>query len=417
MSRINEQVTGLKGIRVLDFTWAGAGPFATEILCLLGADVVKVESADRPDLLRVANRAYGWGDMNVDASPCFNDMNAGKRSISLDLKNPAGRSAALKLAARADIVCDNMRAGKMEALGLGYEQLKVVKPDIICCSVSATGRARATETPDVPGYAPVFWAEGGGAAVTGMRGGDPVYLRAPVDMNAATLAALGMLAALFRRGQTGQGARIDCSAIETVSMMVGDGLLARSLGLASQGLEGNSRAPYAPNDVFPCAGDDEWIAISVETTAQWESLCGVLAPELLGDRSLSSRLARWENADAIYQKLRAATRSWEAGTLAAALDERGVSAVKCPSVAELLENGNLIARGFWKQVDHPLIGRQTVGALPFRLNPAVRERSQGGPILGADTDAVMVEWLGTSGYELESLRGAGAFGQAVVAGG
>src|SRR3981081_1468348 len=105
-------VRGLAGVRILDFTWAGAGPFATEILCLMGADVVKVESAERPDLLRVANVAYGWGEANGDGSPCFHDRNSGKRSISLDLKHPQGRETALRLAAKADIVCDNMRAGK-----------------------------------------------------------------------------------------------------------------------------------------------------------------------------------------------------------------------------------------------------------------------------------------------------------------
>jgi benzylsuccinate CoA-transferase BbsF subunit len=404
---------GLAGVRVLDFTWAGAGPFATELLCLMGADVVKVESADRPDLLRVANRAYGWGDTNVDASPCFNDMNAGKRSIALDLKHPAGRETALRLASRADVVCDNMRAGKMEALGLGYEQLRAVRQDIICCSVSATGRVSGMKTPDVAGYAPVFWAEGGGASVTGMSNGPPAYLRAPVDMNAAAFAAVGMLAALYRRKRTGEGARIDCSAIETVASVVGDGLLAASLDRAPIGLRGNDRPPYAPNDVFPCSGVDQWIAISVGTTQQWLALCDVLgAADISSDASLRSRLGRWHRRSDIYPMLCAFTREREARSLEAELLAAGVPTSRSRSIADQLTDEALNARGFWQQVTHPLLGKQKIGTLAFRMTPPLAPPRTGGPLLGEHTEQVLVEWLSLGSVEISHLNAQGVTGTA-----
>ena len=411
-------VRGLAGVRILDFTWAGAGPFATEILCLMGADVVKVESAQRPDLLRVANVAYGWGDANIDASPCFNDMNAGKRSISLDLKHPRGRETALRLAAQADVVCDNMRAGKMEALGLGYEQLRAVKPDIICCSVSATGRASGLKTPDVPGYAPVFWAEGGGASVTGMADGAPAYLRAPVDMNAAAFAALGMLAALYHRKRTGQGARIDCSAIETVAAVVGDGLLAASLGMPPVGLRGNDRSPGAPNDVFQCAGSDEWIAISVETTDQWVALCRMLgATSLASYDSLKSRWHRWQRRAEVYEILCVHTREREAAKLERELLAAGVPASRSASISEHLRDEQLNARGFWRYVTHPVIGPQKIGTLPFRMQPPLPENDRGGPLLGEHTDEVLGAWLNVEGEDINTLREQGALGAVAAASG
>jgi benzylsuccinate CoA-transferase BbsF subunit len=404
-------VSGLAGVRVLDFTWAGAGPFATEILCLMGADVVKVESAERPDLLRVANVAYGWGEANVDASPCFNDMNAGKRSISLDLKHPRGRETALRLAAQADVVCDNMRAGKMEALGLGYEELRAVRPDIICCSVSATGRASGMKTPDVPGYAPVFWAEGGGASVTGMKDGSPAYLRAPVDMNAASFAALGLLAALYRRKRTGQGARIDCSAIETVAAMVGDGLLAASLGMPPVGLRGNDRPPCAPNEVFPCSGSDQWVAISVETGDQWLALCRVLgATTLAADTPLRSRWHRWQRRTELYRVLCSHTREFDAARLERELHAAGIAASRSASITEHLRDEQLNARGFWRYVTHPVIGPQKIGTLPFRMQPPLPSSERGGPLLGEHTDEVLAEWVNLEGGDISALREQGALG-------
>jgi benzylsuccinate CoA-transferase BbsF subunit len=406
-------IQGLQGIRILDFTWAGAGPFATEQLCRMGADVVKVEAASRPDLLRVANIAYNWGPGGLESNSCFNDMNAGKRSISLDLKSEAGQKIALRLAEQADVVCDNMRPGKMEALGLGYEQLRNVNPRIISCSVSATGRVAMPEgksQPDVPGYAPVFWAEGGGASVTGFPGEEPAYFRAPTDMNAAVYFAVGILAALVARERTGVGCHVDCSAVETVTCGVGDEVLAASLGLAAGGLRGNDRPPFAPNDTYPCAGLDSWIAISVRDSAEWESVCHVLKlSELAADSDLRQRRLRWERRVELYQVIADATKGWRANELEIALQAAGVAACTCATLAELLEDPALRGRGFWKSAHHPIIGEQKVGGLAFKTKPPMPEHGRGGPLLGEHTEQVLAEWLGIDRDLLMSLHAQGAF--------
>jgi len=163
--------------------------------------------------MRVAGKQYGHGASGLDSSPAFQDICAGKRSIELDLHNEADRSLAMDLAGVADVVIENMRPGKMESLGLGYDDLSALNPQIIVCSQSATGRNSSTA---IPGYAPIFWAEGGGASLMGWPTGTPGAMRGPVDFHAAAFACLGVLALLAQRDQTGKGGYVDCSAIEAV---------------------------------------------------------------------------------------------------------------------------------------------------------------------------------------------------------
>jgi len=405
-------IAGLAGLKVLDFTWAGAGPMATEILSLMGADVVKVESSTRPDLLRIVSVAYGWGELNIETSACFNDMNAGKQSLALDLKHPAARAVAQRLAERADVVADNMRPGKMEALGLGYEAMSRTNPRVIYCSVSASGRVDpidGKEPPDIPGYAPVFWAEGGGASVTGWPEGTPSYMRAPVDMNAGNVAALGIMAALYARERSGRGSYIDCSAIETVAASVGDELLAASLGLPAGGRRGNERPPLTPNDTLPCKGDDRWVAVSTHSEPEWRALCTVLgAHDLLADPGLMSRLGRWQRREEVHARLASLSRDRDGAELGAALQAAGVAATRSNTMSEVLDDAELNGRGFWHIVSHPIIGPQKVGMLPWRMEPPLAVPERGGPLMGEHSDRVLRDWLGMADAEIAALRRDGA---------
>lgn len=401
---------GLRGVRVLDFTWAGAGAIATALLRLLGADVVKVESATRPDLLRIANRSYGWSDdADLESSASFNDISAGKRSLALNLKQPEARELAKLLAATSDVVCDNMRPGKMERLGLGYEQLAATNPRIISCSVSATGRVPNGDPsdPPPPGYAPVFWAEGGGAGVTGWPDGEPAYIRSPVDMNAGTQACLGILAAIYAREITGQGGYVDCSAIETVASTIGDELLAASLSIPAGGLRGNERPPYTPNDTFECRTPDTWIAISILTALQWNSLCDVLnVPE--GVRSLGqTRLSRWTHREEIRHVLQRCIQSLDVVALGDQLRAAGVPGSESMTFRGLLDDPVLNARGFWRFVEHPILGRQQIAGLPWIMEPGPPPATAGGPLLGADTSDVLAEWLGYTAIQIARLESLG----------
>ncbi len=389
-------------LRVLDMTWAGAGPIITWFLASTGAEVAKVEHPSRPDLLRRANRTYGWAeDDDLDGSPAFNEMNAGKKSVVIDLRTEDGRATALRLAAQADVVCESMRPGRVEALGLGYESVRAVNPSVIYCSLSATGRSKSVDA-GLPGYAPVFWAEGGGAWLTGWPEASPDYVRSPVDMHAGAFAAVGILAALNRRRVTGTGGYIDLSAIEAVSSMIGDVLLAVAAGAPEPARQGNIDPLTDINDVFPCRGLNQWIAISVLGADQRTSLGAELG--------LDAGALDDGGRDVVRQRIAAVTADRDADDLARNLMTAGVAASRVNSLRQLLEDPGLLARGYWADLEHPVLGVQRLSRLPWKItggDPDVRGRA---PLMDEDTDGVLSSWLGVSEAELQALRESGAIG-------
>lgn len=389
-------------LKVLDMTWAGAGPIITWFLASTGAEVAKVEHPSRPDLLRRANRTYGWAeDDDLDGSPAFNEMNAGKKSVVIDLRTQAGRATALRLAAEADIVCESMRPGRVEALGLGYEAVRAVNPSVIYCSLSATGRSKGVDA-GLPGYAPVFWAEGGGAWLSGWPEAAPDYVRSPVDMHAGAFATVGILAALDRRRATGAGGYIDLSAIEAVSSTIGDVLLAVAAGALEPVRQGNDDPPAEINDVFPCRGSQQWIAVSVQDADQRKSL----AAELGFDAGALDGAA----PAVVRERIAAATVDRDAEDLARDLMAVGVAASRVNSLLQLLADPGLVARGYWQDLEHPVLGVQRLSRLPWKVaggDPVVRGRA---PLLDEDTDDVLGSWLGVPEAELQTLRASGAVG-------
>jgi len=389
-------------LKVLDMTWAGAGPIITWFLASTGAEVAKVEHPSRPDLLRRANRTYGWAeDDDLDGSPAFNEMNAGKKSVVIDLRTSSGRAMALRLAAAADVVCESMRPGRVEALGLGYEAVRAVNPSVVYCSLSATGRSDGVDT-GMPGYAPVFWAEGGGAWLTGWPEASPDYVRSPVDMHAGAFATVGVLAALHRRHATGVGGYIDLSAIEAVSSTIGDVLLAVAAGAPEPSRQGNDDPLAKINDVFPCRGSQQWIAISVLDPDQRTSLAAELG---IDGAALDD-----DAPGVVRERIAEATVDRDADDLAQELQAAGIAASRVNSLQQLLADPGLLARGYWADLEHPVLGVQRLSRLPWKVtggDPVVRGRA---PLLDEDTDDVLGSWLGVLEGELSALRAAGAIG-------
>lgn len=393
----------LDGLRVLDFTWAAAGPTITSFLVNLGADVVKVETGGRPDVLRIANRSFGWNDdPSTEASGAFNEMAAGKRSITLDLRTDEGRRIARRLAAEADVLVENMRPGKIEQLGLSYEELSAENPGLIMCSLSGSGHQDGAP---LPGYAPIFWAEGGAAWFCGWPDEVPNYMRSPIDLHAGTFAFLGVMAALYERAETGRGSYVDCSAIETIAWCVQDELVAAALGMEGPGRAGNDRPPFAPHDVFPCQGDDEWISIAVTNDAEWVRSCQVLDLERLsGDPRFALQPDRWANRDALWPEIAAATSRWNGETLARRLIDADVPAARMARLVDLFGDPDLRSEGVWAATEHPVVGSQDLVGLPFVIGDSPRHSGRPAPLLGEHTDAVLIEWLGLGDLDLRALR-------------
>jgi len=375
------------GLKVLDFTWAAAGPVVTTFLAFLGADVVKVENAARPDLMRISDRQYGYrATTGINESPLFNELAAGKRSIELDLTEPADLALAVELASVADVVVENMRPGKSEKLGLSYSDLVTVNPTLIMCSVSATGR---TNSPGPPGYASIFWAEGGGAWLTGWPHRPPGLVRGPVDLHAAAFACLGVLSLLRRRARTGEGGYIDCSAVEAVAAAAGVHLVEAQLGLGEAGRRGNEGSSCAVNDVFPCAGEDQWIAITLTDHTQVLSFVQIMKRDFgagLTAAELNGGADGWE-------KIAAVTRDLDGCRLEAVLQHAGLAASRSMSLSQALTDPRLVERGALQEIVHPAIGRQVIAGLPWNLDQEPYPVRGPAPDLGADRDAVLRDWL------------------------
>lgn len=374
----------LAGLKVLDFTWAAAGPIVTSIFAFLGADIVKVEHRSRPDLMRAAQKQYGYADDDdLDASPSFQEIAAGKRSIELDLRDPADRAVAFQLATVADVLVENMRPGKIEQLGLSYEAVAAVNPSIVMCSQSATARV---EGAGIPGYAPIFWAEGGGAWLTGWPERRPGVVRGPVDFHAAAFACLGTVALLAHRARTGEGGYVDCSAIETVSSAFGPELLHAAVTGTDAIRSGNAFPGTLLNDVFPCHGDDQWLAVTIRDEADWRALGATLPDLLLGDRAPS---------DVSYDEIAAFTSSRDASRLEGRLLAAGVPAARSQSHRSALADARFAGRGIWQKVHHPVIGDQVIIGLPWTFDGRPYEMHHPGPNLGEHSEAIRKAWLET----------------------
>jgi crotonobetainyl-CoA:carnitine CoA-transferase CaiB-like acyl-CoA transferase len=377
----------LEGVRVVDFTWAAAGPYATLLLALLGAEVVKVESSRRPDPARRGFLAdYG----GTNRSPNFNELNLNKRSFRVDLTRPEGLDLVRRLIARADVVVDNFRPGVMGRLGLGPDVLLADHPDLVVASSSGSGSTGPEASS--AGLASVFGAAGGLSTQTGYRDGPPSEIGESTDYRSANALAVAILAALLHRSRTGEGQHVDLSSREVVVTSAPDALLAHLVGATWEPRIGNRHREMAPHDVYPCQGVDQWLALAVGDEDEWAGLCRALAHDDWV-QTYASPAARQRASDAIDQTISAwtATRSKEEAFHL--LQRAGVPAAPVMSNADLAGDAHLAARGMFCELIHPEIGRQRVLGAPWHFSDDVCGVHRHGPLLGADNRFVLEELL------------------------
>ena len=243
----------LAGIRVADFTWAWAGPMGTLLLAMLGAEVIKIESRTRLDHSRLRSIQIGALKTGPDASTIFNDLNLNKLSLTLNLRKEEAREVVRRLVAKSDVVVQNMRPSVLDRLGIGYEDLRQIKPDIIMLSSSAMGATGPEKA--YGGYEPTFASMSGIADLSGYPDQQPVPLSGSVDLRVGTMCTLAMLAALHNRDRTGEGQHIDLSSTEVLSSMMGDAFVEHSVTGNVPKRCGNRDSIMAPHGCYRCAGD------------------------------------------------------------------------------------------------------------------------------------------------------------------
>ncbi len=390
----------LDGMRILDMTQWEAGPAATQALAWLGADVVKVEPPGVGDPART-------GDEQGD-SAYFLGWNSNKRSIVIDLNNPAGRELLLQMAPHYDVFVENYGPGVIEKLGIGYDVMRGVHPGIIYARVKGFG----TSGP-YAGYKcmdMVAQAAGGAVSTTGMTDGPPVLPGLTAgDAGTGVQLAIAILAAYIQRQRTGEGQLVEISMQEAVTYY-----MRTAIGYESdwgrRAAPRNGRGFGATMHLYPCrpGGPNDYIYLMIVNTRMWQSLCKAIGrSDLLEDPRFARGRDRQENTDALYEEIARWSRQHSKYEAMKIIGEGGVPCSAVLDTADLFNDPHLLARGFVKTVRHPVRGEVPLLGWPARLENS-DVAIEPAPLLGADAADVLREDLGLGDAELASLREAGA---------
>jgi crotonobetainyl-CoA:carnitine CoA-transferase CaiB-like acyl-CoA transferase len=383
----------LDGIRVLDLSWVIAGPTTTRYLAALGADVVKVEAPSRPD--------------PGHRSELHAVLGRTKRDVALDLKAPGALDVLRRLVAESDIVVENFATGATERLGLGYDDLRAIREDIVMLSASGLGRTG----PDAGhvAYGTLVQCFAGFADLNGYAGRPPVTGFAWSDPLLGLLLPFAATAALHARDDGRGGRRVDLSMAEALLWTMPGTLLEVQRDGAVPRRLGNTSRDFWPHDVFRAAGEDEWIAIGVTSDGEWRALCGVI-DALEGHAGLTVE-GRRAQAAALGGAIAAWVRKRDAREGAARLQGAGVPASASLNATQLFEDDHLWTRGFYESVLGDDGEARAMVGLPWRWAGATQP-STAAPRLGADTVEVLRDLGGLSDGEIEALERVGAFGAA-----
>jgi benzylsuccinate CoA-transferase BbsF subunit len=389
----------LSGIRVADFTWAWAGPQASLLLAMLGAEVIKIESRARLDHTRVHSLTAGSLQGGIDGSPIFNDLNLGKRSVTLNLKKDRARELVRKLVSKSDVVLQNMRPGVLDRMGLGYDDLRAANPEIIMLSSSAVGATGPERS--YSGYAPTFACLSGVASISGHPDEPPIALSGSVDLRVGTTSAFAVLAALFHRLRTGEGQSIDISSSEVMSVMMGEAIVGYEQNGRIPGRIGNRDDLMAPHGCYRCNVEGEWITIAVASDAEWRALQSVIGDPRLDHADFASPQARWQSQDRLDPIVERWTLSQAPHEAVESLQRAGVAAARVQTGSSLSRDAHVLERGVFGEVLHPLLGEIKVVGPPWRMQGA--HIPGPGPLLGEHNHYVLGEILGLDDDEIEKL--------------
>jgi len=385
----------LAGLRVLDFCWVGAGALVTQALAMHGAEVIKVESRTRPDNLRVAPPMRP-GTSGLDASGYFASRNAGKKSFALNMSHPAAAPLARRLAQACSVVTSNFRPGVMERWGLGYADLCRDQPGLIYLTMpmqGATGPHR-----HYAGFGSTIAALAGLTEPSGQPGRAPVGTGThyPDHVPNPGHALVALLAALVHRARTGQGGRIELSQLESTASLLGPAVIRYSVTGELPSRQGN-RVPWAaPHGVYPCRGDDTWIAICVRTEAEWAGLAAVLEME-------ADPRDRKQHEDELDERIAARTARWDRWELMRRLQAAGVPAAVAETPGDVFDDPVLAGRGYWRTLHHPVMGPVRSASAPHLWNGQPVSPRSPAPLLGQHTEQIARDLLGLDHAEYARL--------------
>jgi crotonobetainyl-CoA:carnitine CoA-transferase CaiB-like acyl-CoA transferase len=400
----------LAGIRVLDLTTWLAGPIATHTFAGLGADVIKVESTERFDNMRLAATRRFEAEDWWEFAPLFHGVNAGKRDITLDLSSDDGQRLARGLVADCDVVIENGTPRVLDQLGLGWAVVHELNPRTVVVRMPAFGLSGPWR--DRPGFAQSMEQLSGMAMLTGYPDGPPINPRGPCDAIQAMQAVIAALVGLEARDRDGIGSLVEVPMVETVLAVVAESQLEHEvLGLELERM--GNRSPFAaPQGLYACQGDERWLAVAVEDDRQWEALRVALGWD--DEPGLSTTAGRRAAHDELDRRIAAWSSGQERDAAVAHLLAHGVPAAPAVDGRYLHFDEQLAARGFFEEVEHPFVGRYGTPGLPFRLASVERWFDRAAPTLGQHNDEVLGGLLGLDEEEWTRLRASGVIGERVT---
>ena len=400
------------GLKVADFSWVGVGPIVARHLADFGATVVRVETSTRPDTLRLAP-PFRDGQPGINRSTFGAVYNTNKLGLALNLRQPQAREVALRLVRWADIVTDSMTPGSLEHLGLGYEDLRRVKPDIIMYRTTQQGQTGPYRS--FGGYGQHGAAMGGFHALTGWPDRPPAGIfGAYTDFVAPWFLFTALVAALDYRDRTGEGQLLDQSQVESALQLLGPQLLDyfATPGSAGAFRAGNDDPEIFPHGAYPCSPPegDRWLAVAVRDDADWAALCRLIGrEEWAEDEAYRGSERRRARAAAIEAAISAWTQERTPHEAMAALQAAGVPAGAVQTCEELFSDPQLAHRGHWWTLDHAVIGPHAYDAPAWKLSRTPARGLRAGPTLGQHSFEVCRDILGLSEDEIAELSAEGVF--------
>lgn len=396
----------LEGVKVLDFTWVYAGPHTTKYLAALGADVVKVESKQKPDSTRLS-ACYGMETHETaSVSSSYNERNQGKRSMQLDLTNERGRELALELMKEADVVVENYSPDFMSRIDLDYDRIKEANPEIVYLSMP--GMASSGPAKNYRAYGMTIQSMIGLDYLSGFPDDPPTTTgHSWPDPTAGYMGILSVLFGLYHREQTGEGLMIELPQFEMAASLMFKPLMeyANNDRIAERTADRDEDYRYVQG-VYPAAGDDEWVVVGIETTEQWQALCGVIdRPELVADERFSSQSARLQHHDEIDAVLREWTSERSQEEVRDRLQTNGVPAGIVANERDLMDyDPQLRAREYFTTQQTAEVGERRFQGVPFKMSESNVGFATRAPTFGEHTVDVLSDWLGYADAEIQELE-------------
>lgn len=399
----------LADVKMLDFAWVMAGPAGTRMLADYGAQIVRVESPNRIDTARTLQPHHD-DRFGADSSGLFNNCNAGKFGVAIDLNNPRAREVVHDLVRWADVVTESFSPMTIAKWELDYDSLREIRPDIIMLSTCLFGQTGPLR--QIAGFGNMAAAIAGFSNLAGWpdRTATGVF-GAYTDYIAPRYTAIAILAALEHRRRTGEGQYIDQSQAESALHFLSPAILEYAVNKREPQRAGNADRDMAPHGIYPADGDDQWVAVVIRNDSEWRSLCGVMDdPALAGNPLFAEMESRIANSARLDEIIGGWTAGRTASDIERMLQSAGVPAYQVQNSAQAWQDSQLKHRGHFAEIEHQRLGRTTVEGPRVRLSRTPARVQRAAPSLGRDNQYVMEKILGYDADRISDLVVAGVFG-------